>query len=243
MTTAKLKAERAGAVAAKGTKAGGGAELARAKSSTAVSEGDSLVAEAARRGREVFTAGEALFHGYGEWLFVNLFGGDTRAVLDADAEPPEAWATLVEQCGSERLPLSRSTLYNALRVAAWDKRLADGAWNGLSFSKKVALLPLGDAKAMRAAARHVLASTLSARGAAEYVNNLRAEGAKPPRLTPQLAQRRLTKATTAFEDEAAVSKLATQLAKLDDDDKEAVKEKVERSIKQLQRLLTALGRG
>jgi len=55
------------------------------------------------------------------------------------------------------LPLSQATVSNTVRVAAWDKRLADGSWSALSYSHNVALLPLNEPKAMRAAARHVLA--------------------------------------------------------------------------------------
>jgi hypothetical protein len=219
------------------------AVVVRAKGAVAASDDDALVAEAMRRAREVYSAGEALVHGYGEWLFANVFAGDTKSVLDADAAPPEAWGAIVEACGSARLPLSRATLSNSLRVAAWDKRLADGAWSGLSYSNKVALLPLDDPKAMRAAARHVLAASLTVRATNEYVANLRAPGEKATRLTPQLAQRRVTRVATPFEDDATVSKLATQLAKLDREDKAAVKERVEHTIKQLERLLAAVSRG
>lgn len=214
---------------------------------------DVLVAEAERRGREVFSEGERLVHEYGAWIFANFFAGETAPVLDRRDAPDDQltarerayrarWRALVERCGSARLPLSRATVSNTVRVAAWDKRLADGSWNGLSYSQKVALLPLNEPKAMRAAARHVLAASLDARGASEYVDELIHPGGKPLRMTPEAASKQVFQLAANVEDDSRFGKLATQLTKLDDEAKAAVVDKVEFTIERLQKLLETLSK-
>jgi hypothetical protein len=214
---------------------------------------DALVAEAERRGREVFSEGERLVHEYGAWIFANFFAGETAPVLDRRDVPEDQlsakerayrarWRALTALCGSARLPLSQATVSNTVRVAAWDKRLADGSWSALSYSSKVALLPLNEPKAMRAAARHVLAASLDARGASEYVDGILHPGGKRLRMTPEAASKQVFQLAANVEDDSRFGKLETQLAKLDDDAKAAVADKLEFTIERLQKLLTTLAK-
>jgi hypothetical protein len=162
---------------------------------------------------------ESAVASYGQWLFANLFAGETQPVLDADPDHP-VWRGLIEAKGSHNTGIARGTLVATLRIAALDKRLADGAWSSLSYSHKVALLPLGEPKALRAAARHVLAASLSVRDAREYVGNLRNPEGAQLRLTPGAARGAIRRLATSFARPRYVQKLETQLGRLEGEERD-----------------------
>jgi hypothetical protein len=201
---------------------------------------DVLLAEACRRGREVLASAESAMADYGQWLLSNLFADDARAVLDREIEHP-VWLALVRATESARFPLGRATVANALRVAAYDKRLADGAWDRLSYSHKVALLPLSAPKAMRAAARHTLAASLSVRQCAAYVQTLREQDAPGRRkLSPAAARRALGAMHERFEHAADVKRFAAQLARLDETQRGQATAQLESLVQALSRVLAAV---
>ncbi|MFO0560248.1 MAG: hypothetical protein U0269_19685 [Polyangiales bacterium] len=199
------------------------------------SEDERLLAEAVRRGREVVSATESAVASYGQWLFANLFAGETQPVLDVDPDHP-VWRGLIEAKGSHNTGIARGTLVATLRIAALDKRLADGAWSSLSYSHKVALLPLGEPKALRAAARHVLAASLSVRDAREYVGNLRSPEGAQLRLTPGAARGAIRRLATSFARPRYVQKLETQLGRLEGEEREATRAELDALIDHFERL-------
>ncbi len=199
-----------------------------------------LLAEAQRRGREALGAAENAMSNYGEWMFIALFQSDTKAVLDAGGADNVVWNAMLDASDSAKLPLGRTTLVNALRVAAYDKRLADGAWQRLVYSHKVALLPLADPKAMRGAARHVLKASLTTKQVVLYVGAMGNEGGTQLRLSPSGAKRALVTMAKRFDDSRSVSKYRTQLAKLDEEGKEEVATYIENLVETLQSLLSTV---
>lgn len=221
----------------------GRAELVHASEEPAqgvvVRSNEALVAEAIRRGREVVSQAEGALASYGEWLFANLFEGDSRAVLDRDLDDP-AWVALMHSANSATFPMSRATLSTTLRVAAYDKRLADAAWQRLSFSHKAALLPLADPKTMRTAARHVLAASLSVRATNEYIANLRFPDGRTPRLTPSGARKTITRLAEPFSQAKYLAQLESQLARLDESERTHVARELETLVEQLGHVLAAL---
>jgi hypothetical protein len=196
---------------------------------------DALLAEAVRRGREVVTTTESVVAAYGQWLFANLFGGETRAVLDRDPDQP-VWGRLLDGKGATRTGIARSTLVTTLRVAALDKRLDDGAWSGLSYSHKVALLPLSEPNALRSAARHALAASLSVQDTRTYVSNLLHPEGPRLRLTPASARGAIRRIAVSFARPRYVQKLETQLGRLDGDAREQTRAEIEALIEHLDRL-------
>jgi hypothetical protein len=200
---------------------------------------DVLLAEAQRRGRELLAHAESAMAEYGQWLLAQLFADDARAVLDREIVQP-VWLALVRAAESARMPLGRATITNALRVAAYDKRLADGAWDRLSFSHKVALLPLAAPKEMRAAARHVLAASLSVRQCAAYVSTLLPEDERQKRLSPSGARRTLRALHGRFERAQDVKRFASQLSKLDDDARDEATTELESLLEALTTVLDSV---
>lgn len=62
----------------------------------------------------------------------------------------------MRRASGRTLGLSRSTLLTAVRVAACDRRVNDGSWRNLDYSRRALLLPLKDPPLLRAAAKHVV---------------------------------------------------------------------------------------
>lgn len=205
----------------------------------APSSHDATLAEALRRGREVVHGAESLLASYGEWLFANVFEGDTKAILDHESTHP-VWTALTAAADGATLPLSRTTLAFTVRVAAYDKRLSDGAWSALGFSVKVALLPLREPKALRAAARQALASSMSVRDAKKYVVTLLGPVASPARMSPKMARNAVSRLSNQFTAGTYATKLESALNKLDDDERAKAKEKLSALVKQLQKLVKDL---
>ncbi len=152
-------------------------------------EGDPLLAEALRLAEQTRNTVEDALVEYGRWLLVHVFQNDAAAALDEKSENP-LWLELLRRAGGPTLQLSRRFLNVAIAIAAHDKRITDDAWRLLEPGRKELLLPLGEEKAMRKAAAHVVKLKLSQRSTRQYVKSLRDEagaGAKV-RLTPAQAQ-------------------------------------------------------
>lgn len=200
---------------------------------------EALYAEALRRGVEAVRGAELLLAGYGQWLFANVLEGNTAAVLDGEIEHP-VWTKLLDAADGATLPIGRGTLSVTLRVAALDKRLADAAWSALTYTLKTELLPLGDPKLMRSAARHVLAGGLSVREARKYVlSQLHPEGTIV-RLTPVKARSAIKRLSAQFASPKYAGKLLTSLNKLNDDDLDDAREALLKVAEQLQELAKSL---
>ncbi len=150
-----------------------------------------LVAEALRRCEEVRVEMESALVDLGRWALVNVFDDDAaEALTGARANP--VWRALLARAGGPTLRLSARMLSVGLHVAAYDKRIQDESWRGLDVGRKEILLPLGDDKLLRAAAKRVTSLKLSQRATRDLVAAMQADAGrgKAVRLTaPRLGAR------------------------------------------------------
>lgn len=180
-----------------------------------------LLAEAQRRARDAMELAEGTLADYGQWLFESVFLGETQGVLDRDPGQNDLYGLLLKSAGSLHMPIAKGSLSAALRIAAYDKRLADASWSRLRFSHKEKLLVLGDPNAMRAAARHVLAASLDVSSTREYVAELLGSPT-PIRLTPARAAKAALRASKPFLDARYMSRWQKQLASLEPEERTEV---------------------
>ena len=188
-----------------------------------------VLAEALRRGEDLREELEAKVLGYGRWLLSSVFDDDASAALDGKSQNP-VWTELVRRGGGPTLRISRTLLYVAVKIAAFDKRITDQAWRGLDSGRKERLLPLGDAAAVRKAAQHVSRFDLSQAKTREYVTELMAERgkARQVRATPATLGTRARRVTDILGKPAQVRRMAQLLEKLPPKEREAVVGEVKR---------------
>ena len=188
-----------------------------------------VLAEALRRGEDLREELEAKVLGYGRWLLASVFGDDPSAALDGKSQNP-VWTELVRRGGGPTLRISRTLLYVAVKIAAYDKRITDQAWRGLDSGRKERLLPLGDASAVRKAAQHVARFDLSQAKTRQYVTELMAAGGKSRqvRATPATLGTRVRRVTDILGTPAQVRRMAQLLETLPGKEREAVVAEVKR---------------
>jgi hypothetical protein len=167
-------------------------ELARSDDPDALDAAQrKLMAEALRRCEEVRAEMESALVDLGRWALVNLFDDDAAEALTGGRASP-VWRALLARAGGPTLRLSPRMLSVALHVAAYDKRINDEAWRALDVGRKEILLPLGDDKMLRAAARRVSSLKLTQRATRDLVESMQADAGrgKVVRLTaPRLGAR------------------------------------------------------
>lgn len=160
-----------------------------------------LLDEGLARGQEFArrTADELV--SFGSWLLVHVFGGDTSAALDQKSENP-VWMELVARAGGPTLDVSRNLLYMAVKIAAYDKRMPQGAWRRLAPPWKALLLPLDDEAKMREAAQQVADFSLTQAKTKELVTSLMADEGRDRRvrLTASALVARVAKLRTSIDD-------------------------------------------
>jgi hypothetical protein len=139
-----------------------------------------LLAEAIRRGEEARDRVEDALVDYGRWLLVNIFDDDAAAALDRTDN--RVWRALLDRAGGPALRAERRFVHVALSIAAHDKRIQDESWRLLDPGRKEVLLKLGDERAMREAAQHVVAMKLSNLKTRQYVRGLLAAEGKSAQL-------------------------------------------------------------
>ena len=178
---------------------------------------------------------------YGRWLLGTVFANDARAALD-DKSDNKVWQELVRRAGGPTLRLSRTLLYNALRIAAYDKRITDQSWRGLDVGRKERLLPLGDDSLIRQAATHVSKFDLSQTKAKEYVTQLLAIGGKKrqTRLSGALVTTRMGRMNSWLSHVVSAKQLRMLASTMKDDQKARVREDVNKMRRDLEALLKAL---
>jgi hypothetical protein len=138
-----------------------------------------LLQEALLEGAKVVEIVEQTVVGYGRWLLLHLFDDDSTAALD-DKSDNLVWLELLRRAGGPTLKLSAKTLYNALRVAAYDRRITAESFRQLDFGRKELLLPLKEDRRLSRAAQHVSTMKLSQTATKTYVEALRREDGTPP---------------------------------------------------------------
>ena len=230
-------------------KAKGAVEVVRASEATTVTRSLStgerrLLAEALRRGEEARDAMEDSLASFGRWVLANVFDDDAASALTT-ARGNAVWAELMARAGGPTLRLSARMLSVCLNVAAYDRRITEEAWRGLDLGRKELLLPLGDERRLREAARHVTTLKMSQRATRDYVTGVIAQGGgeRAVRLTaPQLAGRvrRFREGVAAVGFQRKVQSLARTL---DDDTRAEVKKELEALRDATNELLRALKKG
>jgi len=182
-----------------------------------------LLDEAIRLGVELQAKTEASLIAYGAWLLQNVFDGDAAAAM-ADSGEPRVWVELVRRASGRTLGLSRSTLLTALRVAACDRRVNDGAWRNLDYSRRALLLPLKDPPLLRAAAKHVVELDLTHRQVSDYVS-AQLEGAGRPkqvRVTPDSLKKRVRAITSSLAAPQVLRRVTAMRADMTSEDRNAL---------------------
>ena len=179
-----------------------------------------LLNEALRRGEDMLVSLEASITSYGRWLLGAIFKDDAKAALD-DKSENKVWLELVRRAGGPTLPIERSALYSALRIAALDKHLADDTWRGLGFGRKRLLLPLASDARLRDGARHVAKFKLSHSAIRQYVTAILTDGGRPPalRFTVPALVTRVQKLRETLGSEAALRRAAELRDTADADDR------------------------
>lgn len=195
-----------------------------------------VVEEALRHAEDLRASVQASVMSFGRWVLANVFREDPRSALSAKADNP-AWRELLRLAGGPRLRISRKLLYSSVLVAAYDKRIAHGAWRDLDFGRKELLLPLRDDGDLREAANHVEKFELTQRDTRAYVQ-AKLAGTRPTsvRVTaPRIASK--LKGLTA---ELARPAFLKRAAQLDLDD--AARKNLLADIDALRTTLEQLGR-
>lgn len=133
-----------------------------------------IFSEALRLGADLADEVEAKVTAFGRWVLEAVFANDATAALDDKTKNP-IWQELVQRAGGPTLRVTRKVLYVALKLAAYDKRIADQTWRGLDSGRKELLLPLRDERRLRDAAQHVSKFNLSQTKTSAYVSELISE--------------------------------------------------------------------
>jgi len=199
---------------------------------------DLLLMEAVRRGESAQRKNSDTMLEYGQWLLDSVFGGSTTQALDPKSKNP-VWMELVRRAGGHTLHVSRHFLYSSLRIAAYDKRIADEAWRLLDTGRKELLLPLVDVDALREAAQHVTKLDLTQRMVQAYVAAQLAEGGASRQLrwtAPQLT-RQLGRLHLMLEARAPVRRLRELSAQLSDEERQEILARA-RGLKKVLNVLT-----
>jgi hypothetical protein len=186
--------------------------------------------EALARGEAARKSAESGLVELGQWLFAQVFGGDSSAVIDS-RDDNALWAALVEAADGPRLRLTPALLESALLCAVYDKRLNSDGWRAIDFTRKAMLLRLRDEKLMRSAAQHLLATNLSIASTGEYVRELlRANGEEiQTRVTLRRVGTQVARLTDRLVGEEFNDRLDEVIADADDDERRAALAQVERA--------------
>ncbi|MBI2378723.1 MAG: hypothetical protein HYV07_32310 [Deltaproteobacteria bacterium] len=107
----------------------------------------------------------------GEYVLEHFFANDVELVRSRDTNKSASIRALVARCDTAELPLSKSSLHNAVSVAAMNHQLSDGgtAFKQLSPSHQVTLLPLRDPKRVERIAERAIRKELSVRALSHVV--------------------------------------------------------------------------
>jgi hypothetical protein len=99
----------------------------------------------------------------GDYVFDRFFGADMERVRSRSHTKNASFRSLVARCETAELPLGRSTLHRAVGISLMQRLLPDGgtAFNALSPTHQVALLPLRDPARVEKLAAQAVSHRLS----------------------------------------------------------------------------------
>ena len=195
--------------------------------------------DALREGANLADELESRVMAYGRWLLDEVFANDAAAALDDKSKNP-VWLELIRRAGGPTLRITKKMLYVAVRLAAYDKRIADQTWRGLDAGRKELLLPLRDDRRLREAAQHVSRFNLTQVMTSAYVDELMAESgeAKPVRLTAPMLVGRMKKIQKALGGAATLRRMRALHGELS----HAERVEVASEIDKVREVLSALAR-
>jgi hypothetical protein len=213
------------------TKPSAPARATREPSKSALNSAErALVSEAFERAEAVRKNTEDAVVALGQWLFAKVFGEDSRSALEHREDNP-VWSAIAEAADGPRLRLQLSLIESSLLCAAYDKRLNSDSWRALDFGRKSRLLRLQDDKALRKGAQHVLAANLTLKETEAYVRSVRAELGEPAQTRASVPALRgsLDRLSERVGARAFVRQVEQAVRKLDDEDRAALLESIERA--------------
>ncbi len=198
-----------------------------------------VFSEALRLGADLADEVEGKVSAYGRWLLEAVFGNDAAAALDEKTKNP-IWQELVRRAGGPTLRISKTMLYIAVRLAAYDKRITDQTWRGLDAGRKELLLPLREDRRLRDAAQHVTKFNLTHTNTRAYVGELLAESGDAPsvRLTAPLLMGRMKKIRESLGGAAVLKKVRALHRDLDASDRQALAGEIDK----VREVLSAIAR-
>lgn len=179
----------------------------------------------------------------GDYLFEKFYDRDIERVRLNNPRKHVSFRALAERCDTLELPVSRSTLYNAVSVAVMGRLLPDpAAFKQLPSSHQTALLPLRDPAKVDRLAHRAKDRALTVRELRQIVS---AEVAirdphEPPRGRPKLpvALKALRRCAQALSPGGArIGLTKAQLAALSDGQAAEVQRLAERAMGELEKVL------
>jgi hypothetical protein len=134
---------------------------------------DALVERACVKITEI--AQRTLFKGMsdiGNYLLTHFFDDDPELARSKAPNKNASYRALLNRCETLDLPVKKSTLNNAVRIALQDRLMSDSdAYEKLSYTHKVRLLPLhDDKKTMKMLSKKAVSQKLSTRQLADLVS-------------------------------------------------------------------------
>lgn len=178
----------------------------------------------------------------GTYLLDKFYGGSPEAYLSTSPTKHASLSLLLQRCESLDLPIRRTALSNALRVAVFSHSLPKGAaFNKLPPSHRVELVRIGDAKLVEAVASQALEDDLSVAKLRELVrkDQPKATTGRPRTPSPvRLLNACIRQLTNADTQRLAIHR--TDIRALDEEDREEVKARLDtlkRRIQALEKLL------
>lgn len=119
----------------------------------------------------------------GGYIFDKFFDGDVEKVRQRDPKKNASFSKLVERCGTQDLPISKTWLYNAVSIVIIDRQLPKSAvaYRQLPFSHQEALVRLRDPEKVEKIAEVAYKQGLSVRDLREVVSEEIAKEEKDPR--------------------------------------------------------------
>lgn len=200
-----------------------------------------LLDEGLERGRSFARRAEDELVSFGAWLMDSVFCGDARDALDDKSKNP-VWMALLDRAGGPTLPVTRNLLYTALKLAAYDKRIAAQPWQGLDVARKALLFPLVEDGRIRSAAKHVSDFNLTQAATKQYVTSLLGENGKARRirLTPSGLVSRVKKLRQSLDGAAIERRVAALRAEMEPRDRQEIAAEIARLRDILDRLSKAI---
>ena len=109
----------------------------------------------------------------GTYLLTAFYGGDPVAYASKSPKAHLSLGRLVAHCGTQRLPVSRTFISNAIRMVAITRALpAESCFGQLPFSHRVELLKLPDPARIEDVSTRVLAGGATVRQVREHVKTI-----------------------------------------------------------------------